>query len=148
MEVFTSPGNVQSYNLTKSKIITIGKDKTNEICIDKDTISRKHATIQWVMGLAFIEDCRSLNKTKIFAKRGCKEGLELLSGKQYQVIHDNVIQFGDVVCNFIMRDIQSVSQDLSRGNDESVDWDGTQIPGTVLRCGHSYLDAGIDTDGG
>ena len=48
-----------------SKVVTIGRDDSNDIVIPKDSISSLHATIEYRNGYYYLEDHRSTNGTRL-----------------------------------------------------------------------------------
>jgi len=53
----------------KGKIISIGRDPDNEICIDEETVSRKHAKIEKKGGKTTVIDLESTNGTYLNDRR-------------------------------------------------------------------------------
>jgi pSer/pThr/pTyr-binding forkhead associated (FHA) protein len=53
----------------KYAIITIGRDEDNDIWLDDEMASRRHAELAWDRGQVYLTDCESLNGTLLNSKR-------------------------------------------------------------------------------
>ena len=79
-----------SLSLSKESI-TIGRDSSNDIVIDKESVSSLHATIEYKHGHFYLEDHRSTNGTTLNGKEIKEnEPVRLKSGDK---IHFAVYEF-------------------------------------------------------
>jgi len=63
-------GNFQGQRLAlKRAIITMGRDEDNDIWIDDDLASRRHAELCWDEGQIYLTDCESLNGVSLNGQR-------------------------------------------------------------------------------
>ena len=63
--------------------VSIGRADTCTICVNTDQVSRKHATVQAVLGKYYVVDMRSTNGT--FVNEQKVERAKLLDGDQIRV---------------------------------------------------------------
>ncbi len=75
----------QTYDFEKEKI-TVGRDSSSDLIIEKKVISRHHATLFYEHGMWLLSDNDSTNGTWL-------NGEKLVPGKKYQLVADDIIYF-------------------------------------------------------
>ena len=50
-------------------IVTIGKDKRNNLVLDVPQVSKQHARVRFLTGMFVLEDCGSVNGTHVDGQR-------------------------------------------------------------------------------
>ena len=83
----------QSKNLS-NKVISIGRDKSNQLIIADPKVSRHHALVTFENDIAYIKDTDSINGTYVNKSK-------LLSGKKYKLKNGDKIKVGTTVINFL-----------------------------------------------
>jgi two-component system, NtrC family, sensor kinase len=135
VETFSKPIHLDS------STITIGRNRSNTICLAKGSVSRKHAKISWIDGQYILSDLQSHNGTYVNKKR-----IKLIPLK-----HNDQIVFGDRSFVFSLKDPELEDSSLvytSVDDTVSIQEDDIQLPDMIAHkaeiAAQTFLDPNKD----
>ena len=105
--VMSRSGRGKQY-VVNSRICYVGRDDTNQVAIDDDALSKKHAKIVYAAGQYCIEDLASSNGTfvngeRVVSRAALKDG--------------DLIRLGLLILKFSFPTVASTSESTSAGKD-------------------------------
>ena len=110
------------------EVITVGKDTTNDICLDQyKTISRHHATFFYENKMWFLRDDNSTNGTWL-------NGVRLETGKNYQLATNDEINFAMTEC-FIFDEYKAQQMPMEDADAKAIAFLEAAIA-TFVKSGH------------
>jgi pSer/pThr/pTyr-binding forkhead associated (FHA) protein len=99
--VMNEDGVAQEFSLTQ-RIIRLGRDRANDVCLGDKSVSRHHASVVKIFDEYFIQDEQSTNGTRL---NGQETGKHILK-------HGDEIEIGKYRLRFIEGDMECANKDL------------------------------------
>ncbi|MBX2800561.1 MAG: GGDEF domain-containing protein [Myxococcales bacterium] len=136
VRVVAGPDLLASYAIYPTERVIIGRDMECDLVLSDDSVSRRHAIVEWKRGKLYLEDLGSTNGTSI-GRAGVVRPVELPQGEVFYV--GNVALRIDPMTIEEIQHLERVAHRLTQASRDDLTgllgrgWLEQQLPGLVAR---------------